>query len=186
MLLQLMHATLARTCLLLALCSLGTTAHGQDDVARAVVLGQTVEFTMARSNEAADFETVSIRAGGKLLKQFATTDGSLLIVVATFNGYDSDYLLLRTSMGQGACAGGSLYALKFSSVGDQQPPTYITVNVSPVLTTCLGEFPPVKFTYGAKGDLVINVSGYELRGDVWLRWVPERKPTASTKKRGAT
>ncbi|HKP37684.1 MAG TPA: hypothetical protein VJT71_12580 [Pyrinomonadaceae bacterium] len=136
---------------------------------------------MARSNEAADFETVSMRAGGKLLKQFATTDGSFLIVVATFNGYDGDYVMLRTSMGQGACAGGSLYALKFSSVGNQQPAKDITVNVSPVLTTCLGEFPPVRFTYGGKGELVINVSGYELRGGVWLRWVPERKSTAPRK-----
>ncbi len=180
-----MQTTLARTCLVLALCWLATTARGQDDVARAVVLGQTVEFTVARGNEAADFETVSIRAGGKLLKQFATPDGGFLIVVATFNGYDGDYLLLRTSMGQGACAGGNLYALKFSSVGDPQPPTQINVNVSPVLTTCLGEWPPVKFTYGAKGDLVISVSGYELRGDTWVRWLPERKPTAP-KKRGAT
>jgi hypothetical protein len=174
MLLLLMHTSLSRLVSALVLCLIATCAHAQNEVVRAVVLGQTVEFTMARSNEAADFETVSVRIGGKLLKQFATPYGSFLIVVATFNGYDGDYLLLRTSMGQGACAGGSLYGLKFSSIGDQQPPTRINVNVSPVLTTCLGEFPPVKFTYGAKGDLVISVSGYELRGDVWLRWVPER------------
>jgi hypothetical protein len=185
MLLLLMHTSLSRLVSALVLCLIATCAHAQNEVVRAVVLEQTVEFTMARSNEAADFETVSVRIGGKLLKQFATPDGSFLIVVATFNGYDGDYLLLRTSMGQGACAGGSLYVLKFSSIGDQQPPTRINVNVSPVLTTCLGEFPPVKFTYGAKGDLVISVSGYELRGDVWLRWVPERKPTPP-KKRGAT
>jgi hypothetical protein len=147
-----------------------------------VVLGQTVEFTITRSNEAADFETVSVKSGGKLLKQFATSNGGFLNVVATFNGYDGEYLLLRTSMGQGACAGGNLFALKFSSVGDRQPPTQINVNVSPVLTTCLGEWPPVKFTYGPKGDLVITVSGYELRGDTLSRWVPERKPAVSSAK----
>lgn len=181
-----MQANLTRCLLLLALCLAFTTllapVSAQNDAARAIILGENVECTISRSNEAADFETISVKVGGKLLKQFAVANGGFLNVVATFNGYDADYLLLRTSMGQGACAGGDLYALKFYTYGDEQPPK-IGLQVSPVLTTCLGEWPPVKFTYGLKGDLVISVSGHELRGDAWSRWVPERKTTAPTKKR---
>jgi len=154
----------------------------QDDVARAIVLGQPVEFTTTVGNEAADFQTVSVKIGSRLLKQFAASRSGFLTVVATFNGHDGDYLLLRTSMGQGACAGGDLYALKFYTDGEARQ-DQIGVAVSPVLTTCLGEWPPVKFTYGDRGDLIISVSGHELRGEVWSRWVPERKPKTASKKR---
>lgn len=181
-----MQANLTRCLLLLAFCLAIITrpapVSAQDDVARAIILGENVEFTINRGNEAADFETISVKVGAKLLKQFAVPNGGFLNVVATFNGHEADYLLLRTSMGQGACAGGDLYALKFYTYGDEQPPK-ISLQVSPVLTTCLGEWPPLKFTYGLKGDLVISVSGHELRGDVWSRWVPERKTTAPSKKR---
>jgi hypothetical protein len=152
----------------------------QDDVARAVVLGQTVEFTMDRGDEAADFQTISVRLGGRLLRQFAAP-ASFLRVVATFNGDDGDYLLLKTSEGPGVCAGGDLYALKFYTYGEGQP-NQIGVEVSPVLRTCLGEYPPVKFTYDNRG-LVISVSGHELRGEVWSRWVPERRPRTAGRRR---
>ena len=98
-------------------------------------------------------------------------------MVATFNGYDGDYLLLRTSMGQGACAGGDLYALKFYTFGEQRA-DQVAVNISPVLTTCLGEWPPVKFYYDSNGELILSVSGYELKGNSWTRWTPERRVKA--------
>jgi len=153
----------------------------QDDVARAIVLGEPVEFTTTIGNEAADFQTVSVKIGSRLLKQFAASSSGFLTVVATFNGHDGDYLLLRTSMGQGACAGGDLYALKFYTYGAARQ-DQIGVAVSPVLTTCLGEWPPVKFTYSDRGDLIISVSGHELRGEVWSRLVPERPKPASKKR----
>ena len=157
-------------------------AMAQSEVTRAVVLEETVEFSTAAGGEAADFDTVSIKLGGRLLKQFAASRGGFLTVVATFNGHDGDYLLLRTSMGQGACAGGDLYALKFYTFGEGLK-DQIGVEVSPVLTACLGEWPPVKFTYSDKGILIINVSGYELREAAWSRWVPERKLKIANKKR---
>lgn len=160
----------------------GPELMAQDEVTRAIVLEQPVEFSTTVGEEAADFQTVSIKLRGKLLKQFAAPRGGFLTVVATFNGHDGDYLLLRTSMGQGACAGGDLYALKFYTFGERRK-DQIGIEVSPVLTTCLGEWPPVKFTYSDKGILIINVSGYELRGEAWSRWVPERKPKNPNKKR---
>lgn len=181
-----MQASRTNCLLLFAFCLAvitgSATVSAEEDVARAIILGENVEFTIIRGNEAADFETISVKVGGKLLKQFAAPNGGFLNVVATFNGPEADYLLLRTSMGQGACAGGDLYVLKFYTYGDEQP-RKISVQVSPVSTACLGEWPPVKFTYGLKGDLVISVSGQELRGDAWSRWVPERKTVTPTKKR---
>ena len=162
-------------------CLPAQTKAAQNELARSVVLNQSVEFTAALPSDEADFRTVSVRLGGKLLKQFAATRGGFLAVVATFDGYDGDYLLLRTSMGQGACAGGDLYALKFYTVGEQRV-DQVAVEISPVLTTCLGESPPVKFDYDSKGELVISVSGYELKGDPWTRWTPERKVKAQKRR----
>jgi hypothetical protein len=42
------------------------------------------------------------------------------------------------------------------------------------LTTCLGEFPWVKFEYDNPG-IVIRIAGYELKIP-WVSWTPETRP----------
>ena len=158
------------------------TATAQNVSTRSIVLDQIVKFSTGLPRDQADFRTVSVIFGDRLLKQFATPRGDFLQVVATFNGYDGDYLLLRTSMGQGACAGGDLHALRFYTLGEQRHDE-VGVQISPVLTTCLGEWPPVKFYYDSKGELIISVSGYSLKGQVWKRWTPEPKVKTSRQSR---
>lgn len=138
---------------------------------KAVLLGDIVEFV---ANEEAPGVVLIKSASGQLLKRMRASDVRSLAVVATFNSYEGDFVLLRTSMGQGACAGGDLYSLRFQE-NETRRGQVSSVSVSPVLTTCLGEWPPVKFTYNSRGDLVISVSGYALRGPAWNRWTKEKR-----------
>lgn len=146
----------------------------QEGAEWAYALGRSVEFTSEDGGEKADFDVVSVKVEGGLLKKFSASV-TYLKVIATFSGPEGDYVLLRTSMGSGACAGGDLYALKFYTYG-QGNNERVSVAVSPVLTTCLGEFPAVRFEYDHQANVVIGVAGYELKGNPWLRWVPEAKP----------
>lgn len=153
--------------------------HAQEGHERTFALGRLVEFSAGSGGEKADFDVISVKLDGKLLKQFAGSV-SFLKVVATFNGPEGDYVLLRTSMGSGVCAGGDLFALRFYNYG--QGGEHVGVEVSPKLTTCLGEYPWVKFDYDDKGT-VIRTAGYELKGSPWVRWTPEARPKKATGRR---
>lgn len=153
--------------------------HAQEGLERAFALGHLVEFSAGSVGEKADFEVVSVKLDGKLLKQFAGSV-SFLKVVATFNGPEGDYVLLRTSMGIGACAGGDLFALRFYTYG--QGDEQVEVEVSPKLTTCLSEYPWVKFEYDDQGT-VLRVAGHELKGSPWVRWTSESRPKKATGRR---
>ena len=161
--------------------ALGAHCLAQDAGERAYALGRLVEFTSENGGEKADFDVVSVKVEGELLKKFSASV-TYLKVIATFNGPESDYVLLRTSMGNGACAGGDLYALRFYTYG-QANKEGVGLEVSPVLTTCLGEFPTVRFEYDDRADVVIGVAGYKLKGDPWVRWVPEAIPKSMSPKR---
>lgn len=163
------------------LMAFGANCRAQEGGERAYALGRLVEFTSEDGGEKADFDVVSVKVDGELLKKFSASV-TYLKVIATFNGPESDYVLLRTSMGNGACAGGDLYALKFYTYG-QGNNEGVGLEVSPVLTTCLGEFPTVSFEYDNQANVVIGVAGYELKGDPWVRWVPQAKPKGSAPKR---
>lgn len=162
----------------LVLCAVAH-CRAQEAAERAYALGHLVEFTAEDGGEKADFDVVSVKVGGELLRKFSASV-SYLKVIATFNGPEGDYMLLRTSMGSGACAGGDLYALKFYTYG-QGDNERVGVEVSPKLTTCLSEYPWVKFEYDDLGT-VIRIAGYELK-DPWTRWTPEAKPKKAAVKR---
>lgn len=157
-------------------------ARAQDGAERAFALGRLVEFTSEDGGERADFDVVSMKVEGELLRKFSASV-SYLKVIATFNGPEGDYMLLRTSMGSGACAGGDLYALKFYTYGEGNSER-VSVEISPKLTTCLSEFPWVKFEYDDQGT-VIRIAGYELKGNPWVRWTPEAKPKSAPPRRRA-
>jgi hypothetical protein len=171
------RSTLSTISLLLAL---STNGHAQDGAERAVALGRLVELSTGSGGEKADFDVISVKLDGKLLKQFAASV-SFLKVIATFNGPEGDYVLLRTCMGSGACAGGDLFALRFYTYG-QGGGKQIGVEVSPKLTTCLSEYPWVKFEYDAQVT-VIRTAGYELKGPPLIKWTPEPKPKKATGRR---
>jgi hypothetical protein len=151
----------------------------QEGTERTFALGHLVEFSAGSGGEKADFDVISVKLDGKLLKQFAGSV-SFLKVVATFNGLEGDYVLLRTSMGSGACAGGDLFALRFYTYG--QGDGQVGLEVSPKLTTCLSEYPWVKFEYDDQGT-VVRIAGYELKGSPWVRWTPEARPKKVTDRR---
>jgi hypothetical protein len=161
--------------------ALGAHCRAQDGGERAYALGRLVEFTSEDGGEKADFDVVSVKVEGELLKKFSASV-TYLKVIATFNGPESDYVLLRTSMGNGACAGGDLYALRFYTYG-QANNEGVGLEVSPALTTCLGEFPTVRFEYDNQANVVIGIAGYELKGDPWVRWVPQAKQKGSVPRR---
>lgn len=154
--------------------------NAQEVSERAVVLGRLAEFSTASGGEKANFDVISVKLEGKLLKQFVASV-TFLKVVATFNGPEGDYVLLRMSMGSGACAGGDLYALRFYTFG-QGAVEQVGLEVSPKLTTCLSEYPWVKFEYDDQGT-VIKIAEYELKGTPWIRWAPEPRPRKATGRR---
>lgn len=171
------RATLSTISLLLVLSA---RCHAQEGIERAVALGRLVEFSAHSVGEKADFDVISVKLDGKLLKQFAASV-SFLKVVATFNGPEGDYVLLRTSMGSGACASGDLFALRFYTYG-QGGGEQVGLEVSPKLTACLGEYPWVKFEYDDQGT-IIRTAGYELKGSALMKWTPEPRPKKATGRR---
>ncbi len=181
--------TLRHLILLLVVASsaLPVVAQSQDTV-KAILLERTVELVPKRESDAADFTTVNVIVDGKLLKQFAAQDVSLPNVVATFNGLDGDYLVYRTHSGQGACVSGTIYVLKFS---DATPGQRIEVTVSPPLSGCLGENPPVSFDYdpkvkvGPTSDfaIIISIGGDKIHSGFLNRWVRAPKPTKKPARR---
>src|ERR1041384_6935255 len=177
--------------LILALLSSFVSAYAQQismpEINRpvhTVVLGQPVEIVPTKGSDAANFVTVSVTYGGKTLRQFAAEDVTFPQILASYGGdYTDNYLLYRTSMGNGACGGGSLYIIKFGYKSEGQSPQ-VDVTVSPVLTTCLGEFPSVKFDTAANEGFIISVSGYKINTEYMVRWESERtaRPTAKARK----
>src|SRR5215213_1494027 len=99
---------------LLLMLLVGAHCQAQEGAERAYALGRLVEFTSEDGGEKADFDVVSVKVEEELLKKFSASV-TYLKVIATFNGPEGDYVLLRTSMGSGACVGGDLYALNFFS-----------------------------------------------------------------------
>jgi hypothetical protein len=86
-------------------------------------------------------------------------------ILATFSESDADYIVYRTFMGQGGCAGGEVFVLKFYRYGQGN----IGVTVSPRVEACIGELPTVSFAFG-RSSYVISVSGYEIETDGLSRW----------------
>ncbi|HEY0545422.1 MAG TPA: hypothetical protein VGC91_08615 [Pyrinomonadaceae bacterium] len=144
--------------------------NAQEEIVKAVLLNHIVELVPKRENEKADFVTVSVLLDGKLIKQFAAQTVVFPNVVATYNGFDADYLLYRTFMGQGVCAGGELYVLRFYTFGEE-PKAKIEVQISPALVDCLGENPWVEFTQGERGATIIKVNESKIDGKILAHWI---------------
>lgn len=151
------------------------SVYGQDtiseDTIRAIVSKRTVELIPRQRTETADFVTVSIKVEGRLVKQFATRSVIYPYVVATIHGIDNDFILYRTFMGQGACAGGDLYVIRLSDAYQ----TNLEVVVSPVLSGCLGEFQNISFTYDKEVHLQIAVGNSVLDGFYMSGWRSVKK-----------
>jgi hypothetical protein len=176
--------TISSFILLLILAGCAVAVAGQtDDTVKAVLLDQTVELVPKRESDAADFTTINVLVDGKLLKQFAAQNVLAPNVVATFNGLDGDYLVYRTHSGNGACVSGDIYILKFS---DSSPGQKINVTVSPALSGCMGENPPVSFDYDAKVNVIISLGADKINGDFLTRWVRAPKPAAKPTRRKTT
>jgi hypothetical protein len=176
--------TISSFILLLMVAGCAVPVAGQsDDTVKAILLEHTVELVPKRENDAADFTTISVLVEGKLLKQFAAQNVSLPNVVATFNGLDADYLVYRTHSGQGACVSGDIYVLKFS---ESSPGQKTNVSVSPALSGCLGENPPVSFDYDAKFNVIITLGVDKINGNFLTRWVRAPKPAGRPVRRKTT
>lgn len=143
------------------------------EVVRAVVLNEVVEIASLPRSDRDDFAAVELRMKGKVIKKFATDRPVFPEVVGTFKGFDTEYVLYRTSMGSGACAGGSLYVIKFDTGGSLD--SVKDVSISPVLTTCLGENPVFKVDDNNKGEMILDIAGYTINLESNNRWV-EKKP----------
>lgn len=68
-----------------------------------------------------DLTKIVVKVNGKLVKSFAASDFTFPQVIGTFNGItwnigqnaDVEYVLFRTSMGNGTCGGGHCMFLPF-------------------------------------------------------------------------
>jgi hypothetical protein len=145
---------------------------------RAWVMGSDVRL-LSNGNQLSEGSAVTITINGKPAKTFKA-DLSGAAMIASFNGVDGSYLVWRSDMGQGACAGGHAYVMKFSRPSEQGD---LKVAVSAPVADCLGEFPPVNFYYtGPQAALTIDVSGNIIMPDLSLtRWSKTRARGAKAK-----
>ena len=148
-------------------------AQGQGNSVKVVIQNEVFELVPQVRDDSANFQIVEIKSKGKILKKISV--GAVLFpqIVGTFNGFDASYLLYRTDMGQGACAGGSLYIIKFNENSSTGELSFI--EVSPVLTTCLGEYPIFSLTYTNNGVLTLIVAGHTMNLDLMDKWVENKK-----------
>lgn len=127
---------------------------------------------------------INVKVNGKSKKSFTSDDFSSPQVIGTYHGFtwnmgenaDAEYVFLRTSIGVGACAGGTLFVLAF--LDDAQGSR--SVHVSPSLTACLGEFPAYAIRY-EKAATVLEIADHTINLDKLERWV--KKAKAAPRKR---
>lgn len=135
-----------------------------------------------------DLTKLNIKVNGKLAKSFAATDFSFPQVIGSYHGItwdigqnaDAEYVFFRTSMGNGACAGGTLYVLAF--LEDEISEEHRNVKVSQALTTCLGEFPAFAI-FNTKTGTILDIAGHTLNLDKLDRWVEKKVVKALPKKK---
>jgi hypothetical protein len=154
---------------------LSFSAFAQDDAIKAVVLNQIVEIAPQNRDETADFVAVEIKTGGKVLKKFSADAVVFPHVIGTFSGGNAEYIFYRADIGSGACAGGSLYVLKFNT--DISTDKITSVSVAPVLTTCLGENPPYSIVYNDKAEAVLTVADHTMNLEYLNKWVENKSVT---------
>lgn len=127
-----------------------------------------------------DLTKLNVKVNGKLAKSFAATDFSSPQVIGSYHGFtwnigqnaDAVYIFFRTSMGMGACAGGTLYVIAF--LEDEVSGEHRNVHVSQSLTTCLGEFPAFAISHTKTGT-ILDIAGYTLNLDKLDSWVEKKK-----------
>lgn len=178
--------------LLLAFCITGLltiTAIGQADNSTKLIIENksVVEIVPEERDESSNFVKLNVKVNGRTVKSFAATDFTFPQVIGSFHGIvwnlgqnsDAEYVLYRTSMGNGACAGGTLYVLAF--LEDEQTNEFKDVHVSPALTTCLGEYPVFAFSY-SKAGTILDIAGHTLNLDKLDKWIEKKKPAPVKKK----
>jgi hypothetical protein len=151
------------------------------EVVKAVVVNEVVEIASLPRSDRDDFATVELRMNGKVIRKFTTDRPVFPEVIGTFKGVDAEYVLYRTSTGSGACAGGSLYVIKFDTGGSLD--TVKDISISPILTTCLGEEPVFKIDSNNKGELVLDIAGYTINLEYNKRWVEKKTAVRRPKRR---
>lgn len=127
-----------------------------------------------------DLTKLNVKVNGKLAKSFAATDFTFPQVIGSYHGFtwnigqnaNAGYIFFRTSMGSGACAGGTLYVIAF--LEDEVSGEYKNVHVSQPLTTCLGEFPAFAISYTKTGTM-LDIAGHTLNLDKLDRWVEKKR-----------
>jgi hypothetical protein len=171
-------------CVFMLGLAFSVTAYGQDEAVKVIVLNEVLEIVPEEREDSANFQVVNIKRNGKVIKKFSVGAAIFPQVVGTFHGFDSEFVLYRTDMGAGACAGGSLYIIKLSTKYDNNSmkESITDISVSPVLTTCLGEFPFYSLSYTNKGVFMLAVAGHSMNLDLLDKWVENKKPVIKKKK----
>lgn len=169
---------------LLFLVALPTlTADAQSEMTTKLIIANTsvIEISPDKTNPTyKDLTKLNVTVNGKLAKSFSATDFTFPQVIGTYHGFtwnigqnaDVEYVLFRTSMGNGACAGGTLYVIAF--LEDEMSGEYKNVHVSQSLTTCLGEFPAFAIS-NTKTGTILDIAGYVLNLDKLDRWAEKKK-----------
>jgi hypothetical protein len=158
-------------------------AGAQSDMTTKLIIANTsvVEIAPDKTDQPfKDLTKLNVTVNGKLAKTFEATDFISPQVIGTYHGItwnigqnaDAEYVLFRTSMGNGACAGGTLYVIAF--LEDEVSGEYKNVHISQSLTACLGEYPAFAIIY-TKAGTKLDIAGHTLNLDKLDRWVEKEK-----------
>ena len=175
-----------------ALCFLSAlvaSALAQNDrVIKLIIQNKSaIEIKADDRNESSNLVNIKISVNGRIVKSFAATDFTWPQVIGSFHGIvwnlgqnsDVEYILYRTSMGNGASAGGTLYVLAF--LEDGQTGEFKNVHISPALTTCLGEYPNFAFN-SSKAGTFLDIAGHMLNLDKFDKWIAKKAILPKKKK----
>jgi hypothetical protein len=164
--------------------ALALAALGQEDSSTKLIIKNKSVVEIApdeRGQPYNDLTKLNVKVNGKLAKSFAATDFISPQVIGSYHGFtwnigqnaDAEYVLFRTSMGNGVCAGGTLYVIAF--LEDELSGEYKNVHVSPSLTTCLGEFPAFAIR-NEKAATILDIADHTINLDKLDRWIKKRPP----------
>jgi hypothetical protein len=137
-----------------------------------------IEIVPEERDEMADFQVVNIKSNGEIIKKFSA-DATSPTLEGMFKGSNAEYLLYRGFMGQGGCARGSLYVIKFHIEHNPPPNKQIyriaAIEVSPALNPCMGDGIIYSLFYSTKGEFTLTVAGHTMNLDLLDKWVEIKK-----------
>jgi len=174
---------------LIVLCLVFTAfSNAQDESVKIVVLNEVLELAAEKRDENANFQVVNIKRDGRIIHKFSVDAAIHPTLEGIFRGGEAEYVLYRSYMGQGGCAAGSLYIIKFHIEENPRHSEHIHrighIQVSPALTACMGDGPilfSLSFSGTRKEVFTLSAVGHTINLEQLDKWVEIKKPIIKKK-----